>query len=311
MNIKDFLMLNDRADVEKLAQDIPVEASLKLLTSRAKVNAEDQWKLTALLAGLPQWVFWELLETASPKQVEALKRESYSEPLQYHLTLLAHNAEALIQELFDAIAAMEQKIATNNFQDDETDGFVDFLVLNMEGIELKHELLLETIDKAQQLIWMTSRADLIDQLSTVKEKVQRSLNMAVGQSSYLHGHSDRKATGLYLFLEKKLFAIYGNSDDPQDIEALRNEDSAIEGLEKLGIWDYQDYLALGLLPGVSKKQLEQALSDKANQLEKRNKYAQLAKETLSEAGLDTIKDLKECLICSKESLKQYLMFALD
>ncbi len=227
-----------------------------------------------------------------------------TEPPLHHLTTLYRDSVDQMNELFAEIDSLEKDIAALNPPDV---GVAELTPLEkrIDDLITPHEVLLDSLSDALKTAWHANQADVIDKFSTLKERIQKSLTMAVG-----HGHeAENGPTGLYRLLEDRLFAIYENGEFKSP---LRDNDSAMDALERFGIWDLKGYWSLGIISGFSDlEQLDEELKSKSpeERIEMETKYTEEARQHLAELGLTTVRDLKDAYIFSKKSLQEYL--ALD
>jgi hypothetical protein len=283
------------AELEAAGKTLNLQQLYAILDYAAKAHPEVHWKLSPLFVGLPHPLFSQLLLAASPHQLEVLKLEAMTEPLQHHLTLISHEVDHVISQNLDLL----DKIAT------------EISLLTIEGKEprpLKRELksqletyheALNLINKALVLTWNSNRADLIDKLSHAKEQCQRALIHTIGQPKTAFG----EAKGLFAQLEESLAAIYGN---PSEIESADDEEPALEGLAKLSLWYLHDYQEVGLLPSTRKLDLDPASHTEQERLAYREKLMGEVQENLTKLGLVTVRDLKKAGIYKLEQLKRYI-----
>lgn len=292
-----------RASVEGLTKSTQLEAigralspsqALDLIAHNIQWEDSHRNKLASLLVGMPNHVFIRMLKDAKSEHLETLKFESMTEAIQHHLTILSHELDAHIQTLDGVLTDIENEIDTLEIK---ALGYTDRAVLEkrIEELGYQYRQNLTVIDKALSLAWNTNRLDIIEKISRLKEIYQRALSSFVGERHY----NGNPSTGLYLKLENKLFSVYGNPNDPKDINALQNDDPAIEGLSKLSVWYLKDYLAMGLLPNADYAEVED--------VEQRSKLMLEAKHNLERLGLITVGDLKRRGIFSKKSLIEWLV----
>lgn len=251
-------------------------------------NQKSIAKLSVFLMELPVASFREVVLIHSPTLHAIFCQESLTEPIQHQLTLLHHELSAELSLLEVALISMEKNIALLDLEKLGQNDLVD-LNNSLAMLTQKYQQKLSVLEAALSLAWNTTRADLIDKLSNLKEQYERALYYVIGHPRY----SMLPATGLYATLEERLYSVY---EDPSEV-ALQDEDHAIEGLTKLGICDPKEYLAIGLLPQLKGKQ--------------QSHLFQLVKHELEKRGLHTVGSLKEALIFSKKTLVEYLVRKLE
>lgn len=261
-------------------------------------------KLNALFVGMSHHVFVNVLKESTSAHLDVLKQESISEPIQHHLIMLYNHAEAQAKEFSDEIRDLELEFASLEASEM---GFEDQKAFEskIENLSEKYSSYLQCIDKGLTLAWNTNRSDLIEKLSESKERYQRALNNLIGQPRT----QSLLPTGLYSYLEERLFSVYGNPNDPADIGALRDTDPAIEALAKLSIWYLEDYFAIGLLPQIESSDelnLDPARSTEEERTAYRRQLMQEANDNLTKLGLITVQNLKEASIFSKKSFLEWL-----
>lgn len=282
----------ERRQLEAAGKVLAPSQALAILEQYQDIDHPQHWKLSPIFIGMPFSLFSQILSMATDNQLQLLKQEAITEPIQHHLSLLCNEMTVYLTLLMELM---------HNFQKDlerlkaESLGFSDleWLKLKIEQMADDCWLSIEKLDRALSLAWNTDRSDLIEKLSMVKEQCQRALVANIG-----HARSQAEAaTGLYLMLEMQLNAVYGNANDPKDIEALHDEDPAIDALVKFSVWYLQDYVELGLLSEVKSKA-------KLNMDPQR--YRELARQRLHMMGLATVRDLKRAGIFSRATLAEYI-----
>jgi hypothetical protein len=301
MDINDIANINDRTQLEAIGALLTAPQARHVISHYAQLGEDPHSKLNALLVGIKPDTFFEVIASSNNKELEVLKQESVSEPIHFHLLLFHNKMLELINELDQFILGMSEeilKLDTNEM------GMEDITPIKQKIEELlkPYQSAISIIDKALSIAWNTDRADLIEKLSSLKERCQRSINVAIGNP----GINSHKAIGLYGELEDKLFAVYGKNIME---ETLLDTDPAIEALAKLSIWYLQDYYSIGLLPKIASAEdleLDPASHSEHEILEQRRKLFIEANKELERLGLVTVKDLKNAGIFSKKSLEDYL-----
>lgn len=258
-------------------------------------------KLFPLFIGMRHDLFLQLLLTATPKELLILKHECLTEPIQHHLTLLAHDLVSRISQCNALETSIELGIQ-NLILDD-----VDSKQIHNEEEKI-HKLLkscdsiLFTASQALSLAWNTNRPDIIEKLSKVKEQAQRLINQVIGKMR----SASSTPTGLFLLLEKRLDSVFTS---PNDIEAITDDEPATEALVKFSVWYLQDYYQIGLLPDIQhpdQLELDPKAHSEKERADHREYLFQTAERHLEQLGLFTLSDLKQAKIFSKKGLKDFI-----
>lgn len=299
------LKINDLEKLEIIGKALNPDQALEILDQSQKWDLNlKQSKLPTLFVKMPHSVFQEMLKNASTPQIEILKHESITEPIQHHITHFIHETALHLEEYGDVLIDLEKEIQGLEIREISSD-IIDSFRKKFEGI---HHFYLEASDNIQKYLiiaWNTNRIDLIEKLSKLKEAVQKTSQQVIG----VPGSIKISTSGLYLALEKRLNEIFGNVDDPTDFDALADEDPAIEALVKFSIWYLKDYFEVGLLPSIrSKDQLEMdpAVHSEKECLSYREKLFNEVEQNLHKLGLHTLKDLKDGGIYSKKALISFI-----
>lgn len=298
--------LSDPHQLEPIGRSLNLKQILQILKSIAK---EDYEKLSPILVGMPPFAFSQLLTQTSPEEFEILKQEAIAEPIQHHLTVFTHELFNVLNELNSTLELLETSI---EMLDPSRYGQNEIDIL-MQAIDQSRKVLVDIVgktNKALAIAWNTTRTDLIEKLSYIKETSQRYQGSIVGNPRT----DTSEQSGLYLKLEERLHAIYGDPNDPNDTEALQDDEPAIEALVKFSVWYLQDYWEIGLLPAIARP-LDLDLDKESHSERERTEYrANLFKEvqdTLHKLGLDTVKDLKNACIFSRKALKDFISQSLE
>lgn len=280
--------LEQHSQLEIVGKTVSTAQALELIAHHSQWENVQRGKLSAFLVGMPNATFLEMLARSDPSQLDVLKKEGLTESLQHHLMGLYHAAWAKSKELDPNIITLEQEIVALNPLEM---GWKEKRAIEnkLEELSFEYRQVLVPIDKALSIAWNAALPDLVEKLSEAKEHYQRILSRLIGSP---YKNLSFPAMGLYALLEKQLFSVYGNPQNPSDTDALNDEDPAIEGLTKLSIWYPEDYFALGLIPAVEITDKDQVVSKAA--------------ESLTLLGLRTVKDLKRAAIYSKQSLEEWL-----
>ncbi len=240
-------------------------------------------KLNPILAGVSHEVFFQVLPELSDMETMILQQESSTIPVQHHLTALYHEKKKTLQEIETAYLSLEMLIEHIEVEKTGIED-CDELLEKINGLKTTSESLLHLLNQALKLAWNSDRADLIENLSLLKETIQKYK---------LYFISD-----LYTEFRVKLNAVYADTDASGKTIPLLNDLPAIEALSKLSIWHLQDYFDLGLLPNNTLDSLEKIENRKTLILE--------AKTNLEKLNLLTLEDLKKANIYSKKALQEFL-----
>jgi hypothetical protein len=258
-------------------------------------------RLLPILVGLSPLVFFEMLQHLPNEQLDVLKMEGAFEPLQHHLTLFVKETEIQEEELLKAIEELERQMS-HFYHADISFQEIKQMQEQIENSRLRYTQLLHTIDKALAITWNTSRIDLLDKLSKLKERSHLQL-IRIGSS----GSSTSPSLGLFAAMEEHLSCIFSSSST-HDIEVLQDDDPAIEALTKFSLWYPTDYWDIGLLPSIERREdLELSLKQQESHTSpNRLAILELVQKNLEKLGLRKVKDLKQAYIFSKRMLQEYI-----
>lgn len=296
--------LNENRQIEAVGRALVLPQALHILDEAAETEKNGHWKLSPLLVGMPHPVFTQLLLAASPIQMNALKQEVITEPVQHHLTVLTHEIVHQIPEFAASLDNLELEIAGLNIADLGHAELKNITHRIEQGAELYEETV-EKINKILGLAWNTNRTDLIEKLSVAKEICQKLIGSMVGARKT----SSRESSGLFAKLEERLNTVFGVPDNPQDFEALDDDEPAIEALVKFSLWYLSDYWEIGLLPQVKSIEdldLDSSAFSHQQRMEYREKLFEEVTQNLSKLGLNTVSDLKQARIFSAKSLQDHI-----
>lgn len=298
------LGLNERPDLEAVGSVLSTDQFIELINSCLQVEDKHHWKLSPLLVGMNNESFSTILDHLNDDQLQVFKDEGVTEPVQHQLTTLSHQMEREIEKGENGIDLLYERV--DRFNPEEI-GLYDVreVIKEIELFQEFFELLYSKSNKALAIAWNTKRLDLIESLNKVKDACHKFVLYGLGARA--NGHET--SSGLYHLLEEKLFEIYGNSLDPNDTEAVRDQEPAVEGLVKLSIWYLRDYWDIGLLPEVADKESLDLDLEKHSETERvkyREELFSKAQTNLATIGFTTVKDLKTHYIFSKKSLQEYI-----
>lgn len=296
--------LENRRQLEAVGKTLNSEQFLDLLDSNLDGHSKDHWKISPLLVGLPHGVFLSLLTEANDTQFTILQHDSVTEPIQHHLTSLTHEIRERIEEIAHQMHQVESRIVTVDLEEISRREIAE-LCLRIEDVGALFEQVIDIINRALSLAWNANRTDLIEALTIEKESCQRILAIGVGHPR----KGNRRPTGLFSVLDQRLSNIYGNPLDARDIDAVKDDEPAMEALVKLSIWYLKDYWELGLLPNIKKAEdldLNMATHTEEDRQEFRERLFKDAQKNLENYGLLTVKDLKENMIYSRRILQKFI-----
>lgn len=290
--------------LEAAGKNLSLTQSFALLDYAADADPQFHWKLSPLLVGMPHTLFSQILLAASPRQLNVLKMEAMTEPVQHHLTLLTHEVTHQLPQVIIQLDKVSTEISLIPISSPES---VDLneLKRQLRAQVQWYDAALKLINKVLILAWNTNRTDLIDKLSHAKEWCQRNLYTTVGQPTTPFG----KASGLFAKLEENLAAVFGNPNSLTDFEAADDDEPAIEGLSKFSLWYLHDYQQIGLLPTLADPlllDLDPAKHSEQERLQYREKLMDEVRQNLAKIGLETVKDLKAQGIISTDALRAYI-----
>lgn len=244
-------------------------------------------KFLPILVGMSHKVFEEILLTGSERQMQVLKLEGITEAIQHHMTVLLHDwvkdiegHSTILRSLLNEISFLDVHQVTR--------GSLDGIRTMLISITEYYQKMVYKTNRALSIAWNTNRPDLIEKFTMIKDSCMKYHSVVIGNP-----HTPTElSTGLYELLDKRLDDVYSSEGDP-----LENDDPAIEGLTKLGIWYLDDYVKIGLLPGAHVTEEEGF---------EREKFYELAVENLANIGLSSVHDLKRADIFSKNMLVEYI-----
>ncbi len=299
--IAKYILQLSPEQLEAAGKNLSLPQALALLDYTADADPQFHWKLSPLLVGMPHPLFSQLLLASSPHQLEILKLEAVTEPIQHQLTLQTHEITHQlphVQDLLDQIAAEIVLIPITGSKDPS------LLKKQLKAQADWYESTLNMIIKVLALAWNSNRPDLIDKLSHAKEWYQRTLTHTIGQPKTPFG----EAKGLFSKLEEALGAIYGGQEG-DSIESADDDEPALEGLSRFSLWYLKDYHQVGLLPQIADPKeldLDPATHTEQERLKYREKLLDEVRQNLNALGLQTIKDLKQAGIYSLEALLEHI-----
>lgn len=295
--------LSNPSQLEVAGRSLSIPQILDIFESRYLFQEDGLNKFLALLVGMNNETFSQLLSHISDDSMDVLVQTSFSEPIQHHLTVFIRemNNRYLIQS--DELDKLFNKIENLSI---ETTGREDLIRLknNIDNYSLEFQQSLEKMKNGLRIVWNTHRADLIENLNLIKDKYLHTLNNFIG-----YPENGQSATGLYELLASRLDQVFGNPYDLNNSESLNDNAPSLEALVKFSIWYLKDYWEIGLLPEIrTQEELEldpQTFSEK-ERAEHREKLFSNVQKHLEKLHLKTLSDLKKEYIYSKKGLIEYI-----
>ena len=240
-----FFGLSSREQLEAAGKNIVAKQVIALLDVSHKYEAKHQWKLSPLFVGMTHHTFLNLLSIVNQNQLEILQHEALSEPLQHHLTILLHDAVKQNDDTVEQLQNLAITIKSLNPQKTPSQDLLN-CILQIDDAHDHIERWLIIVNRGISLAWNTIREDLVESYTQAKDQLIRTKNQIIGTPR----KQQQKPTGMYTLFEDHFNKIYGNESDTSDIEALHDNEPAIEALTKFSIWYLSDYWNLGLLPQI-------------------------------------------------------------
>lgn len=266
----------------------------------AAVNKNQAWKLFPIFITIPHPIFSQMLLDLPEKRKQQLQLLCTLEPLQHHLLMYSHELTDLFDLLFKNYLKLENEIFTMEGRNLSSS---DLTAIQHSIGELRENVnhVRSKIENALSLAWNAGNSDLIEMLSNYRERYERFLFTTIGHSAQQFA----VATGLYQTLEKQLAAVFDESKDNSNVEALKDNEPALEALGRLSLWYIEDYWKIGLLPDVADPK-ELSLPSLARDAQLPLHYQNKVKQNLKLLGLKTVKDFKRNHIVSKSILSEYI-----
>ncbi|NGX41787.1 MAG: hypothetical protein K940chlam7_00061 [Chlamydiae bacterium] len=299
-----ILGLNERPKLEAAGKTLTPEQTMELIDKTLQIEDKHHWKLGPLLVGMPHETFSQLILQASEQQLHVLKHEGVTEPIQHQLTTLSHEITRQIEQMeneIDIFASEIDRLEIDTLSREDVSEMFHRIHLYAEFFQR----LFNKTNIALSIAWNTKRLDLIEALNHVKDSCQKYSVYGVGKPTA----GSSPATGLFANLEGTLFKIYGDPEDPNDLEAVQDKEPAMEALAKLSVWYLRDYLELGLLPEVKNREdldLDMKTHTENERAEYREKLFSKVKQNLGLIDLLTVRNLKSHYIFSRKTLEEYI-----
>jgi hypothetical protein len=274
-------------ELESIGKTLDSEQFIALLDAISEHAHKFNGKLSPILVGISPLIFEKSLAFMTPKHVEALRHEAAAAPLQHLLTLLAHEYETLWVDisivrakLLKLIGRMDLESVTRqelNDIKDETDNKENFINERLDKINV-----------ALALAWNSSRVDLVERFSLLKENFISITDLKQQVEEKLKHHLD---------------TVFGNPE--KEIEAVSDDDPAIEGLAKFSLWYPEDYWEIGLLPEIQTREELYPNGDSSSE-ERTKELMSEVTVNLARIGLRNVSDLKMMQIFSKKLLQEFI-----
>ena len=298
-------LLNTPQHLEAMGRAASFVQFCEILSYIAAGKDVNQAKLFSLFVGMSQEVFLPLLLQATKEQENILRRESLSEPIQHHLTLLTHGLLTISDKQNQTFSTLEMQLGSLDLATISAAQIIE----QEKAIEVFRETCTKTqfiCSKALAIAWNSTRMDLIEKLSSIKEQSQKLSNVSIGHPQL----PDSPATGLYATFESRLESVFFDENN----KVLGNDEPAIEAMVKFCIWYINDYWEVGLLPHVRSLSELDRDSNVPSEREKIDHLKFLFSEVsknLERLNLRTLEDLKKNKIYSKIALKDFIMSHRD
>lgn len=295
---------DDPARLEAIGKGFSLHQFLVILNAFSQKMLPIE-KLSPLLVGVAPAIFQQALNPLTLHQLNVLKGESSTEPLQHQLTLFAHAFDRIFSQQEAAVLQIYKKIEELGIEELSHRSLTE---IENRIAEIKNfaATQLSTIDQALSITWATNRLDLIKNLNQLKEHFYHQLHQQIGSPT----SHDHLATGLYAALEQFLYGTFGTTNPSTNSnESLGDTDAAIEGLAKFSIWYLPDYWDVGLLPSIlnlEDLELDPAKYSEKERFDHRQSLFNEVQKNLNKLNLNQISDLKKFQIFSKTMLKEFI-----
>lgn len=290
-----FQYINTTASLEELGKALTPNLFISFLNFVID-RPEDHKLLNPLLIGLSPQIFSTSLHYLQRKHLEILKLEGVHEPLCYQLTQFIHEGKDLKNEMNKEAELYNLAILSTN-PTELIDSSLHSLTHQIELMKNRLVNYLERASTALAIVWHTDRIDLIEKLSAMNEFIQHQLIHLIGHPPF----DSLAPTGLYLSLEKALSSIFSQ---------LLDDDSAIEGMTRLGIWELKDYWEMGLLSSLERapENLTSSTDGKGavKPWDNHQDLILFVQQQLERVGIEKVKDLKKLHLFSKSLFKGYI-----
>lgn len=290
-----FQSINTAASLEELGRALTPDLFISFLNFVVD-RPGDHKLLNPLLIGLSPQIFSASLHYLERKHLEILQLEGIHEPLCYQLTQFIHEGKDLNNQI-NKEAELYHLTILSIPPTELIDSSLHSLTHQIELMKNRLVNYLESASNALAIVWHTDRSDLIEKLSAMNELIQHQLTHLIGHPPF----DSLAPTGLYLSLEEALSSIFSQ---------LLDDDSAIEGMTRLGIWELKDYWEMGLLPSLESVPENLTLStDGRGSVKPWGSHQDLilfVQQQLARVGIEKVKDLKKLHLFSKSLFKGYI-----
>ncbi len=299
------LVTDEPMRLEAIGKGFSLQQFLIILNAIAQHTLPIE-KLSPLLVGMAPVIFQQALAQLTPAQLNILKRESLTEPLQHQLTLFSHTYDRLFIEQEEALSQIYMKI---EFLKRDDLSFRTLTEIENRIAEIKNfaKTHLASIDQALAITWTTNRLDLIKNFNQLKEHFHYHLHQQIGSPTSLN----HPASGIYAALEQFLYGAFRTATSfNQPDDELDDNEAAIDGLAKFSIWYLPDYWDVGLLPNIHSiedLELDPSKYDEKQRLDYRQSLFHQVQQNLIKLNLNQISDLKKFQIFSKTMLKEFII----
>jgi len=295
--------LNNRQAIEQASQALNIDQVLDLLSHREILETKEIWKLSPIFVGMRPSVFREILTQANAAELQILKQEGITEPLQHHITILTEDILNEIDELFRQSFYLEMELNSIDALTTTHEEILNFLQ-RIEQASQKTDSTLMTLNALLETTWNTSRIDLIEKLTYAKTSLQKIVNQ-LGHA----GDEQNPLSGLHAKLAYHFERIFEQEAILTSFEKFVDDTPVTEALTQFSIWYLLDYWELGLLPEIatrSELNLDPEFYSEKECLAYREYLSNLVTQNLEKHHLKTVQDLKKNKIYSKKALYDYL-----
>lgn len=266
----------------------------------AEQAPQQQAKLLAIFAGLPFAVFEQLLDNIEPAHLQLLQKIGHTEPLMHQLTLFSHRYEQHYQEHCKEVEELLREIEQQR-PIHMTSAEMYMLIDKIAKLQHVCEQEQDCLAKALSIAWNSGKHALIEALSTLKERHYYLLQHDIGMNDCSTG----QCSGLYQKLAQQLAKAFGDPNEIDSFEMLRNDESPFEVLAKFSLWFLKDYWDIGLLPNItSEEQLKDLDETKSNG--RALDFRKEVEQNLHKLGLINVEAFKIKHIFSKEMLMEFI-----
>lgn len=298
-----FKSLNHREKIQAFGKSLTLRQIKNLIKYYGRDDDIRKEKMLILLMATKPACFEDLMRSASEEQISIMQSLADGEPIHYHLTLLLHTLTTKAERLGlirNEIVFDIQKLDVSKLSQPK----LEAMLRKIDDLVKRFERTIKTSNNALALAWNGGYEELIEKLTTHKESWISYLDTEVGQPQ----QNKTAPKGLYLTLREKLNSVYSKKINDKQSVNLDNEDHASEGLAALSIWSLEDYIQVGLLPGLDKNKLKHHLESlpKKERDSFRHQLQKHVEKNLLKINLETLEDLKSYEIYSIPTLEDYI-----